>query len=141
VYTGPDPIGVEGGLFLYAYCKDAWNWIDPFGLSGGCDRFPDDPNDLTKQLGVEPKVGTTPDGTVRMTWQPNENTKIRFESHPEGLVPGDPGFNPRHHGPHYHVETRPPGQSWSQRKTKAHPPGYTPGSGTGFLPGESFPGK
>src|SRR5579883_2407741 len=54
------------------------------------NAFPADPNDLTKQLGVPPtKVTTTPDGTTRMVWEPNANTRIRYESHPEGLSPGD----------------------------------------------------
>jgi len=79
-----------------------------------------------------------------MRWEPNPNTRIRYESHPHGLSPGDPGFNPRHHGAHYHVETKPPGMSWNKAKKKgaikkSEPPGYTKGSGTGFLPGEDFP--
>jgi hypothetical protein len=110
----------------------------------GC--FPANPDDLTHNLGVPPKVGVTPDGTPRMTWEPNGNTRIRYESHPGGLTPGDAGFSPRHHGAHYHVETKPEGLSWSQAKrqgqiTKVEPPGYSPGSGTGFLPAESFPGN
>jgi hypothetical protein len=81
-----------------------------------------------------------------MVWEPNANTRIRYESHPEGLKPGDPGFNPRHHGEHYHVETKPDGLSWGQAErqgkiTKVKPEDYTPGSGTGFVPGEPFPGK
>ncbi|MEM4725228.1 MAG: hypothetical protein QXP01_09470, partial [Candidatus Hadarchaeum sp.] len=109
-------------------------------------RFPADPTEMTKLLGVEPvRVGTTPDGTPRIVWEPNSNTRIRFESHPGGLSPGDPRFNPRHHGPHYHVEIKPDGMTWSAAKRrgviiKLEPPGYTPGSGTGFVPGELFPG-
>jgi hypothetical protein len=96
-------------------------------------------------LGVEPKIGTTPDQTKRMTWEPNANTRIRYESHPESLKPGDPGFNPRHHGEHYHVETKPSHLSWNQAKkqgliNKNPRPDYTPGSGTGYLPDEHFPG-
>jgi hypothetical protein len=70
---------------------------------------------------------------------PNELTRIRPEMHP--LKPGET-FSPRHHGQHYHVETRPtPNISWNnQAVTKLHPPGYVPGEGTGFLPGEPFPG-
>ena len=74
-------------------------------------RTPEDPDALSEQLGVEPKVGQTPDGTIRMTWKPNADTEIRFESHPGGLSPENPGFNPRHHGPHYHVTTKPTGTS------------------------------
>ena len=107
--------------------------------TGAGGRFPAHPDDMSGLLGSEPKVGATRDETPRMTWEPNADTRIRYESHP-----GDAGFNPRHHGPHYHVETKPPGMSWNQAKrggkvTKSKPPGYTPGSGTGFLPGERFP--
>lgn len=74
---------------------------------------------MTELLGVEPsKVGQTPDGTVRVTWAPNENTRIRFESHPEGLSSSDPGYNPRHHGEHYHIETKPPGTSGTRQKRR-----------------------
>jgi len=113
----------------------------------GKPTFPADPNDFTKQIGVPPsKVATTKDGTVRMVWEPNANTRIRFESHPEGLKPGDPGFNPRHHGEHYHIEIKPDGLSWGQAErrglvTKVKPEGYSPGDGTGLVPGEPFPGK
>jgi hypothetical protein len=108
--------------------------------------FPARPDDLTEQLGVQPtKVTMTKDGTVRIEWEPSANTRIRYESHPEGLKPGDPGYNPRHHGEHYHVEIKPDGISWNQAKKKGlivkiKPRGYTPGSGTGFLPNEPFPG-
>ena len=104
-------------------------------------HFPSEPNDLTKALGVEPKVSTTQHGTTRMEWQPNSNTRIRYESHP-----GDDGaYNPRHHGEHYHVETKPDNLSWNQAKNKrkihkVKPENYKPGSGTGFLPGEKHPG-
>lgn len=60
-------------------------------------------------------------------------------------APLDNGFNPRHHGVHYHVETKPDDMTWGQASrrgqiTKSKPDGYTPGSGTDFNPGESFPG-
>jgi hypothetical protein len=109
--------------------------------------FPADPNQFTKDIGVPPtKTSVTADGTRRMEWRPNENTKIRYESHPEGLQPMDPGYNPRHHGAHYHIETKPAGMSWSQAQkqglvTKVKPDGYTPGSGTGLVPGEAQPGR
>ncbi len=109
---------------------------------GGC-TFPANPDLLTTILGVVPVESTTPDGTRRLKWQPNDHTRIRFESHPHGLGPGDAGYNPRHHGEHYHVETKPDGQSWSKANrqgtiSKCKPAGYKPGGGTGFLPGEVF---
>nr|WP_308347019.1 RHS repeat-associated core domain-containing protein [Serratia marcescens] len=32
-FTTQDPIGLEGGLNLYAYGPNPLTWIDPFGLS------------------------------------------------------------------------------------------------------------
>ncbi len=148
-YVSQDPIGLLGGLRLCGYVPDPLKYTDVIGLSKKCGAdhtFPSDPKEMTSKLGLPPsKVGKTPDGTTRVVWEPNPNTKIRYESHPHGLKPGDQGFNPRHHGPHYHVETKPAGMSWSKANksnqvTKAKPPGYTPGGGTGFLPGEKFPG-
>jgi RHS repeat-associated protein len=103
-------------------------------------RFPTDPNNLTKILGVEPKFTTTLDGTLKMKWEPNANTRIRYESHPGDLMPDRSNFNPRHHSEHYHVETKASGTGWNQA-TKAQPDNYTLGMGTGFLPGEKFPGR
>jgi hypothetical protein len=87
----------------------------PVAPANNAGRFPANPNQMTEQLGVPPtRVGTTPDGTPRVVWEPNANTRIRFKSHPDGLSPGDPGFNPRHHGPHYHVKIKPDGLTWGQ---------------------------
>ncbi|WP_421849494.1 RHS repeat-associated core domain-containing protein [Marinomonas sp.] len=107
--------------------------------------FPKTADEMSVLIGAPNKVGITPDGTVRTTWMPNSSTKIRHESHPHGLKPNDPDYNPRHHGEHFHVETKPHDLSWSQAKKqgvilKSKPEGYTPGSGTGFISGETFPG-
>ncbi|MEA2497135.1 MAG: hypothetical protein QOJ29_5046, partial [Thermoleophilaceae bacterium] len=112
------------------------------GHLGSRRIFPATSDEMTARLGVKPTfTGTTPDGTPRVKWETSPTRRITMESHPEGLGPGDPGFNPRHHGTHYHVQDRPtPTTGWNNPAvTKAHPPGYTPGSGTGFLPGERFP--
>ena len=93
----------------------------------GC--FPDDPNDLLPDLPRDAK------GRI----YPNSNTRIRPEKHE--LIPGET-FNPRHHDLHYHVEIRSdPTKSFNNKNftTKLKPPGYKPGDGSGFLPGEPFP--
>jgi hypothetical protein len=113
-----------------------------YGASVGSahGKFPTQPAEMSKMLGADPvKTTMTKDGTVRMVWQPNANTRVRFESHPEGLKPGDPGWSPRHHGEHYHIEVKPAGRSWKHAQNLT-PPGAKPGQGTGFLPGETFPG-
>jgi hypothetical protein len=114
----------------------------PLARSVATNSFPSTADELTGRLGVDPVRSMTKDGTPRFRWEPNERTRITMESHPEGLRPGDVGFNPRHHGEHFHVQTRPTATTgWNNPAvTKVHPPGYTPGSGTGFLPGEAFPG-
>jgi hypothetical protein len=68
-----------------------------------------------------------------------DNLRIRPEKH--AFMPGDT-LNPRHHGQHYHIEHRiNPQKPWSKKNIeKEKPPGYQEGSGTGFLPGEKFPG-
>lgn len=107
--------------------------------------FPRSAEQMSAKIGQPKKVGMTPDGTIRTTWTPNSSTKIRHESHPHGVKPGDPGYNPRHHGEHFHVETKPNNMSWNQAKKqgqilKSKPDNYTLGNGTGFLSGEKFPG-
>ena len=106
--------------------------------------FPENPNDLTKILGVNPRKTLTKDGTEKMVWNPNANTRIRYESHPGNVTQGISSYNPRHHGNHYHVETKADGISWSRAKkegslNKVKPNDYFLGMGTGFLPGEYFP--
>jgi len=148
-YLSPDPLGLEGGFTPQSYVHNPNGWIDPLGLAG-CDvtksgTFPKTADEMSSVIGQPKKAGTTPDGTVRTTWMPNYSTKIRHQSHPHGLKPGDAGYNPRHHGEHFHVETKSHNMSWSQTKKqgqilKSKPEGYTPGSGTGFLSDEKVPG-
>ena len=71
---------------------------------------------------------------------PADNIRIRPERHT--LKPGQT-YNSRHHGLHYHIESRRnPTGSWNRSNNvrKIKPEDYTVGSGTGFLPGELFPG-
>lgn len=112
------------------------------GHLGSRTIFPSTADDMTARLGHQPTYGgVTQEGTPRVRWEPTPTRRITMESHPEGLSPGDPGFNARHHGTHYHVQERPtPTTGWNNPAVdKLKPPGYTPGSGTGFLPGERFP--
>jgi hypothetical protein len=58
------------------------------------------------------------------------------------MKPGETNA-PRHHDQHYHVEIRiDPTRGWNNPNNvqKVLPPNYQPGHGTGFLPGETFPG-
>ncbi len=94
------------------------------------NRFPKNADDLLSDLPRDAKGRIHPSSKVR----------IRPEQH--SLKPGET-YAPRHHGQHYHVETRvDPTKSWNNKRnvTKIKPPGYKPGQGTGFLPGEKFPG-
>ena len=118
-------------------------WAALSSRAAGEGVFPETADEMSSILGVEPSyVGETVEGTPRVRSEPNQNTRITLESHPEGLKPGDEGFNPRHHGVHYHVQIRTgPHVGWNNPAVfKVTRPGYTPWSGTGFLPGESFPG-
>ena len=93
-------------------------------------KFPKNADDLLPELPRDAK------GRI----YPNQNTRIRPQQHP--LQPGET-YAPRHHGKHYHVEIRKdPTKSFNNKKNviKVKPPGYKPGDGTGFLPGEDFPG-
>lgn len=85
-------------------------------------------------------ANTTTRGNIK--WEPNQSTRVQY--HPGDKVQPGEIFNPRHHDPHYHVEFRnDPTKGWNNpgNTTKLTPPGYTSGSGTGFLPGEPFPGQ
>jgi hypothetical protein len=93
-------------------------------------RFPENPADLLKELPRDRK------GRIYA----NNNLRIRPEKH--HLKSGDI-FNPRHHGQHYHIEMRRNiNQSWGNYDNIEilKPFNYQPGQGTGFLPGELFPG-
>ncbi|MCB0414437.1 MAG: hypothetical protein KDD50_08895 [Bdellovibrionales bacterium] len=108
--------------------------------------FPRTPEEFSELLGIDPySVSKTKDDTLRVIWHPNEHTKIRYESHPGRLKPGDLGFNPRHHGEHYHIEVKPQDLSWNQAKKsgkilKVRPVDSSIGDGSGYLPDEAIPG-
>jgi RHS repeat-associated protein len=93
-------------------------------------HFPDNPDHLLPDLPRDHK------GRIH----PNEVTRIRPEAH--AMKPGET-FHDRHHAQHYHVEIKiDPTRGWQKNNViKVEPPGYKPGDGTGFLPGELFPGK
>lgn len=109
-------------------------------LEGGStpkNVFPDNPDDLLPEI-PRNKV-TKANGTTSQTIQTSDNIRIRAEQH--RLLPGET-YNPRHHGVHYHVEYKvDPTKSWNNKNNvnKWYPKGYTPGAGSGFIPGEAFP--
>lgn len=147
------------GLNLYAYCQNnPITYYDPSGYMGLCPagksnpqaeqtegsgqeisvgKFPENPDDLLPEIPRD-KVTKSNGGTSQKI-PTSDNVRIRAETHP--LEPGEI-YNPRHHGQHYHVEYKiDPSKSWNNKNNvqKVYPPGYTRGSGTGFLPGEDFP--
>ena len=99
--------------------------------------FPENPDDLLPE--IPRNKATKANGTTSQTIQTSDNIRIRAEQHP--LLPGET-YNPRHHGVHYHVEYKvDPTKSWNNKNNvkKWYPEGYTPGAGSGFIPGELFP--
>ena len=149
------------GLNLYAYCKNnPVVYYDPSGYkdkrqtpckeetsvgesgageSGSNPKnvFPENPDDLLPE--IPRNKATKANGTTSQTIQTSDNIRIRAEQHP--LLPGET-YNPRHHGVHYHVEYKvDPTKSWNNKNNvkKWYPEGYTPGAGSGFIPGEPFP--
>ena len=92
-------------------------------------KFPENPDELLPDLPRDDK------GRIH----PADNIRIRPEKHEMQL--GET-HNPRHHDQHYHVEKqRERGNGWGKRNTeKIKPSDYQNGGGTGFLPGEIFPG-
>jgi hypothetical protein len=100
--------------------------------------FPENPDDFLPEIPRETVV--KPNGTRSQIIQTSDKIRIRAEEHP--LLEGET-YNPRHHGVHYHVETRVDSSvSWNNRNNviKIHPEGYHSGGGTGFIPGEKYPG-
>jgi RHS repeat-associated protein len=101
------------------------------GTKLGASAFPSKFDDLLPELPRDAKGRIYPSDFIR----------IRPEQHP--LQPGEL-FSPRHHGPHFHVEIRRDScKSWNNPNNviKVKPPDYKPGEGTGFLPGEPYPGS
>ena len=121
--------GVEGGNKV----------ADKVSESGSNPKnvFPENPDDLLPE--IPRNKATKANGTTSQTIQTSDNIRIRAEQHP--LLPGET-YNPRHHGVHYHVEYKvDPTKSWNNKNNvkKWYPEGYTPGAGSGFIPGEPFP--
>jgi len=48
-YITPDPIGLEGGINLFAYTNNPINYSDPFGLSSGDPLGPSSESDCVKK--------------------------------------------------------------------------------------------
>ncbi|QPJ62212.1 MAG: hypothetical protein G3M70_10155 [Candidatus Nitronauta litoralis] len=123
-------MGATGGVSLGAIVKFAKGAKAAKAAKNNRNRFPENPDDLLPDLPRDAK------GRI----YPSDKVRIRPEKHP--VKPGET-YSPRHHGQHYHVETRTdPTKSWNNKNntTKVKPPEYQRGEGTGFLPGEKFPG-
>jgi len=132
---------VEAGKQLWSKVggkiKSALEKIAKKGKSA-TNEFPANPDDFLPEISRQ-KV-TKPNGTQSQTIYTSDNVRIRAEQHP--LLEGET-FNPRHHGTHYHVEYKADSSlSWNNRNNviKVYPENYELGNGTGFLPGEKFPG-
>lgn len=84
----------------------------------------------------------TASGNVKFYPQ-GRNGSVRVQYHPGKAVEPGETYNPRHHGEHWHVESKidPSKQGWKNNTQKSLPPGYQNGSGTGFSPGEGLPTK
>lgn len=119
-------IAVDVGTGVGGLAKGGLKLLGKRAIKGG--RFPKNPDDLLPNLPRDAK------GRI----YPSDRIRIRPESH--SPKPGEV-YSPRHHGQHYHVETRPNAQTgWGNKSVKKiKPPGYKPGDGTGFRPGEPFP--
>jgi hypothetical protein len=92
-------------------------------------RFPANPNQLLSNLPRDAKGHIYTSDILR----------IRPEKH--ALKAGEI-FSPRHHGQHYHVEGKiNRAGGWGKENVyKVKPNNYEYGDGTGFIPGEPFPG-
>jgi hypothetical protein len=101
------------------------------GENAANTRFPHSPDDLLPNLPRDKK------GRI----YPSDKIRIRAEKHP---IQDGEDYAPRHHGQHYHVEIRKDtDKSWNNKKNviKIKPEDYESGKGTGFVPGEKFPGE
>ncbi|MFA5084294.1 MAG: RHS repeat-associated core domain-containing protein [Candidatus Paceibacterota bacterium] len=91
--------------------------------------FPENPNTLTKQLGVNPEITSSKNGYLK--WATNDEIGIRYHSSHSVLEGKE--FNPYENLPHYAVDYKNPITSkWDKllnQKTGGH----------NFLPGEEFP--
>lgn len=125
-----------GGIGVAKFLEKNTTKIEKKGLDAlkkrAKNRFPKDPKNLLPEL---PR-----DGKGRI--YTSDRVRIRPEQHPmkQGEI-----FTARHHDIHYHVEMLRElggviGKTLSM-SLKLSPPKYEPGQGTGFLPGEKFPGS
>ena len=126
---------VEGDHTFFVGINGGGTWVHNACISGS--EAPTTPAEMDSSVGRSGVRSGNPSN--KTTWESDDGlTRYRYEEHP--IEPGET-YNPRHHGPHFHVEDRPStGTGWNNGAvTKQYPPGYTPGGGTGFLPGEFLP--
>ena len=126
---------VEDDHTFFVGTAGGGTWVHNACISGS--EAPTTPAEMDSLVGRSGVRSGNPSN--KTTWESDDGlTRYRYEEHP--TEPGET-YNSRHHGPHFHVEDRPStGTGWNNGAvTKQYPPGYTPGGGTGFLPGEFFP--
>ncbi|QLK63643.1 type IV secretion protein Rhs (plasmid) [Enterobacteriaceae bacterium Kacie_13] len=81
-FTQPDPIGLKGGLNLYAYGPNPLGWIDPLGLSASSD-LPPLKGKSQGQIGdILTDKGFTLDkqsSTGNQTWSHSDGSQVRID--------------------------------------------------------------
>ncbi|QML58516.1 RHS domain-containing protein [Escherichia coli] len=124
-FTQPDPIGLAGGINLYAYAPNPLTYIDPLGLCklrGSNGRFRSAQN-IQEEIGGLPNFSGKTPGEIRQTLrnrgyssvQAHSGGEVWTKALPDGntvavrLDPANPR-SPSHYAdavPHAHIETVP----------------------------------
>jgi len=132
IYISQDPIGIDGGLALYAYVADPLTWVDLFGLAG----WVFDPTRDADLTGGKGTYRDALDEAFRRTGIPREKFQVsqwqrtiygksmpaQWHS-PSGAVVGvdDPSLVPSVHGPSVpHVGYQTPGKRRTGEGRRGH---------------------
>ena len=132
-FTMPDPIGLRGGLNLYAYVPNPLKYIDPLGLcktdkKNDGPSLPDSawyknaPNQVTpgtkelEHFKFNPKTGELEYSTVRYDQYGRQIERVDYTSHGYGN-PSAPDY---HSNPHTHNYEYGPGYSPKGKETRVN---------------------